>query len=87
MYKKICILLVISALVVGGNTLNGRFAYQHPKKNEIIYIVKPGDTLWSIAAKYCDNNTDIMEEIHKIKMQNQIDGHLYIGQKLIIEAK
>lgn len=84
MYKKFAIFLVISAIVVTGNYLSGS---SPPPEKTIVYTVQPGDTLWSIAVEFCDDDTNIMEEIHQIKVQNKIQGHLKIGQKLIIKCK
>ena len=50
----------------------------YDKLNETIYIVKSGDTLYSIANKY---NTSVSSIVSKNNLNNNI---LTIGQKLII---
>lgn len=81
-YKKIFIFLTIIITIATCIILNN--SNNSPKKTTT-YIVKPGDTFWDIVAEYSDENTNIMEEIHKIKKQNNLSGYLKVGQKLIIE--
>lgn len=48
-------------------------------------IVEPGDTLWSIADEYMDNNMDPREAVYMICDANEITAdQLYIGQTLQI---
>lgn len=81
-YKKIFIFLTIIITIATCIILNNS---NNSPKETTTYIVKPGDTLWDIVAEYSDENTNIMEEIHKIKKQNNLSGYLKVGQKLIIE--
>ena len=81
-YKKIFIFLTIIITIATCIILNNS---NNVPKETTTYIVKPGDTLWDIVAEYSDENTNIMEEIHKIKKQNNLNGYLKVGQKLIIE--
>jgi nucleoid-associated protein YgaU len=47
--------------------------------------VKPGDSLWRIAAKFAGAETDIRQSIYQIRQINQLtNAHIYPGQILII---
>ena len=48
--------------------------------------VKRGDTLWTIAERHCDNNTNIQIFIHQIAELNNLDGNYSLapGQELRI---
>jgi len=47
--------------------------------------VKPGDTLWDIAAEHVQPNTDIRTFVHELEELNSIDGGCLIaGQEIII---
>lgn len=54
------------------------------KKEYRTVTVKPGDTLWDIASKYC-GNMDIRKYIYQIKKINNLDDAvIYAGQKLCL---
>ncbi len=75
MKKKIgnnimCIFLITVSFMLGNHV----FADSTPKKT-IAYQtvrVRSGDTLWSLAAEYTDQNTDIRHIIYEIKEINNI---------------
>lgn len=47
--------------------------------------VQPGDTLWSIAGRYVDENMDIRELIYHIEHKNKlVSSAIYPGQELQI---
>lgn len=48
-----------------------------------VWTVKPGDTLWTIA-KHNRGNTDIRRYIYEIEQLNDINGHIYPGQTIIL---
>lgn len=48
-------------------------------------IVSKGDTLWSIASDFCNDNEDIRSKIQDIKELNNINSSIYIGQELKVE--
>lgn len=59
-----------------------------PPKAEIVYTVQQGDTLWGITSKFVDGSDNILEVMHGIKKQNDIEnGYLVPGQKIKIELK
>ncbi len=50
--------------------------------------VRPGDTLWSIAAGYTDPGDDVRATIHDIKVANQLESSaLGVGQVLVIPVE
>lgn len=51
-----------------------------------IYYVSKGETLWTIAKQQNFENKDLREIIHIIEKDNNIDGHLTIGQELKLRS-
>jgi len=51
--------------------------------------VKPGDTVWQIAAKYTTAKDDVREVIYEIRKINKLDNnaHLYPGQALKVPIR
>ena len=55
--------------------------------DEETYIVKSGDTLWTIADKYCPEIVDKREWIHEVQELNNLHGSiLHPGQRLKVLA-
>ncbi|MFA6075919.1 MAG: LysM peptidoglycan-binding domain-containing protein [Negativicutes bacterium] len=81
------LILVIIGYAMGIMT---SLAFSYQSHNEpITYInetVRRGDTLWTIADRYCDNSTNIQEYIHKIAKLNNLDSNYSLapGQELLI---
>ena len=50
------------------------------------YIVKPGDTLWEIAEKYCPNH-HTGNTVFKIERLNHISGYIVPGQVLTVPVE
>lgn len=51
------------------------------------YIVKSGDSLWSISNKFCPDNVDQREWIAEVKQINGLeDSNIYPGQRLVVLA-
>lgn len=49
----------------------------------VVYTVKPGDTLWSIASAHASG--DPRSEIYALRKRNHLDGGLLVpGQKLVV---
>lgn len=57
---------------------------QANESKEIIYTVKAGDSLWSIASKHTDVLEDVNNIISRIRYANGINEVVYPGQKIII---
>lgn len=82
--------LVVAAFGLGMWLCNGYIIPPPPVKvqpRQSVYIVKPGDTLWEIAAQNSDNTQDIRAVYYKIMVDNGL-GHnenILPGQKLIIK--
>ncbi len=48
------------------------------------YIVKSGDTLWSIAREHKPGDVHMQKYIYEIKQINNLGEHLHPGQKITI---
>ena len=78
MFGKLLIMLVLAALAVG---LAARSS--HGAGPERTYVVKPTDTLWSIAARTYAG--DVREGVWKLEQRNHLAGAtLTPGQTLVI---
>ena len=55
---------------------------------ETVYV-KPGDTVWQIAAKYTTDRDDIRELIYEIRQINKLDNNakVYSGQTLKVPVR
>ena len=52
------------------------------------YVVKSGDTLWSIASAQAGPEQDIRSSIQTLKQLNHLeDGGLFVGQTLLVPAQ
>lgn len=85
-YRRLAgIFLLAGAVTIGVNSLE---TTPEKEMSETIYIVKPGDTLWSIASKHCTDEENILEFIHSIKTKNNIiSANLNVGQKIKIGSR
>jgi LysM repeat protein len=60
------------------------YGYKEPAYKQI--TVKSGDSLWTIALKY-NNNDDVRKYIYKIKKVNHLNSSaIYVGTQLRIPA-
>ena len=78
MFGKLAILLCAAALAVGlaAHTSSGA----GPKRT---YVVKPGDTLWSVAERTYSG--DAREGIWKLEQRNHLHGATIVpGEKLVV---
>lgn len=69
--------------VVQAGPLGGR-----QERHEYI-LVKPGETVWNIAARCVTDKEDVRDVIIAIRRLNQLDGNarIYPGQKLKVPVK
>ena len=78
MLGKLCIVLVLAALAVG---LAARSS--HGAGPERSYVVKPTDTLWTIAAR--DYGGDTREGVWKLEQRNHLrSSTLTPGQVIVL---
>ena len=81
------VVLVLIGYLLGLTSSLAFSSTTHIDKSEyIIESVVYGDTLWTVAAKHCDDNTNIQSFIHDIAAINHLDNNctLTSGQELII---
>jgi LysM repeat protein len=80
MFAKLLILLAGAALVVG---MAARTS--HGAGPERTYVVKPTDTLWSIAQRSYAG--DVREGVWRLEQRNHLRGAVVIpGQRLILPS-
>jgi len=80
MFAKFLILLVAAALVVGYAARSS-----HGAGPERTYVVKPADTLWSIAQHSYAG--DVREGVWKLEQRNHLRSALLVpGQKLVLPS-
>lgn len=79
--ENIILALILAFLFIFVIYMSGR-AYTTPDTTTS-YIVKPGDTLWEIAEKYCPNH-HTGNTVFKIERLNHIDGYIVPGQVLTV---
>ena len=63
-------------------------AFVEPATYETIYV-KPGDTVWQIAAKCITDKDDVREVVFEIRRINKLDNNakVYPGQALKVPVK
>ncbi len=78
MFGKLLVVLCAAALAVGLAAHSSSGA--GPKRT---YVVRPGDTLWSVAAHMCAG--DPREAIWKIEQRNHLAAAtIFPGEKLVL---
>lgn len=82
--ENIILALILALLFIFVIYMSGR-AYTTPDTTTS-YIVKPGDTLWEIAEKYCPNH-HTGNTVFKIERLNHIDGYIVPGQVLTVPVE
>ncbi len=75
------ILITIFIVITMCICISKIFANNEAETTEITYTVSKGETLWSIAKKYKQNNQDIRDYIYKVKkLNNMTSATIYEGQ-------
>ena len=82
--ENIILALILALLFIFVIFVSGR-AYTTPDTTTS-YTVKPGDTLWEIAEKYCPNH-HTGNTVFKIERLNHIDGYIVPGQVLTVPVE
>jgi LysM repeat protein len=78
MFAKVLVIVVAAALAVGYVARTS-----HGAGPERTYVVKPADTLWSIAARTYAG--DVREGVWKLRQRNDLDSATLVpGQKLLL---
>ena len=85
--KKICV-FVICVLLLSGGTIMASAQAGDDSKPSVYYIQAPirsGDTLWSIAARYCPQGESTETYVQKIETLNQMTSDaIFAGDSLIL---
>ncbi|WP_425060955.1 Cell division suppressor protein YneA [Sporomusa carbonis] len=77
----VLILLAITPLAIS-------LAFVDTNTYETVYV-KPGDTVWQIAAKYATDKDDVREIVFEIRKINKLDNNARVhpGQALRVPVK
>ena len=89
MKKVVSIMVLALVFSINSNLFKGDYDYVQEE-----YIVKSGDTLWSISEDFLEKNTydrvyilAFMEEIKNCNKELALNSAVYPGQKLNIRYK
>lgn len=76
----IFILIIVSILIMWIYILED----DREEQNKVVYTVKEGDTLYSIAKEFKPKEMDVREYVHKIRELNDINPIISVGEDIII---
>ncbi len=80
--RKMTIILTVIFLLLSS------YMYATATDQKDIQLVEiailPGDSLWKLANTYYPDSKDIRKTIYDIKKLNNIDGHIYAGQIILL---
>ena len=74
-------MLAAGAAHAGGAAERGHRA---PSPHARYYVVRPGDTLWAIAARATSPNADLRPVVDRLVAVNRLDGSLVPGQRIAV---
>lgn len=78
--------LIVSLSIISICSISRNYV-QASKVNEVIYTVKEGDCLSTIAYKYKQKYENAENLMQEIKYRNNINDYIDIGQVLIIPVR
>ncbi|TWH51752.1 LysM domain-containing protein [Sporomusa sp. KB1] len=86
--RKTILVLSLVLVILALTPLAISRAFVEPTIYETIYV-KPGDTVWQIAAKYMTDKDDVREVVFEIRRINKLDNNakVYPGQALKVPVK
>lgn len=76
-----------------GAILSAGFTYVHVSASPVVYenqaiTVHTGDTLWTIASRWSQQDEDVREVIERIRTANRLsDTRIRAGQQLVIPVR
>lgn len=74
--------LIIAAAVL----LTGMLIKREPEYTHDFIVVRQGDTLWDIAAKYCPKDMDIRDYVQIMSEENACTAKIMPGEYLMIRV-
>lgn len=79
------ILITIFIVIMMCIYISSVFANKEAETTEVTYTVSKGETLWSIAERYKQDNQDPRDYIYKVKKLNDMtSATIYEGQVITI---
>ncbi|WP_094606829.1 Cell division suppressor protein YneA [Sporomusa silvacetica DSM 10669] len=86
--RKTILVLSLVLVILALTPLAISRAFVAPTTYETIYV-KPGDTVWQIAANYITDKDDVREVVFEIRRINKLDNNakVYPGQALKVPVK
>jgi hypothetical protein len=84
--KALVIMGIVAALFLPGVAKVGA-RQDHPVPRRLVYVVKPGDTLWQIAGRVAPGR-DVLETVDELRSVSRLRGAgLRPGQPLFLRAR
>lgn len=81
----IVVIVLMVALCVGiSSVLNTQYSLNKDNYTIEEYVVKSGDTLWALAERFCDHQTDVRVWIDEVERLNNCASSLQVGQVLLV---
>jgi LysM repeat protein len=83
--RTLTVLAILACLLVTG-PVSRAFAPHEPRAPRLVYVVRGGDTVWTIAVRFA-GGADPRDLVDAIGRRNHIDaGAIVPGQTLVIPA-
>ena len=86
--RKTILVLSLVLVILAITPLAISRAFVDTTTYETVYV-KPGDTVWQIAAKYTTDKDDVREVVFEIRRINKLDNNakVYPGQALKVPVR
>ena len=86
--RKTILIMSLALVILAITPLAISFAFTDSTTYTTVYV-KPGDTVWQIAAKYTTGKDDVREVIYEIRKINKLDNNasVYPGQVLKVPVR
>lgn len=82
--RTLTVLAIVGCLLMTGPVSRAFAPHGEPTRTRAVYVVRAGDTVWSIALRFADG-ADPREVVDAIGRRNRVDGgEIVPGQALVI---